>query len=62
MLAEASSYKQLGVKVLCRLANLFSIESYNSCVSKRLGKKALDQPRVSSGGSGSGGGSGGNKK
>ncbi|MFA5856170.1 MAG: hypothetical protein WC867_02360 [Candidatus Pacearchaeota archaeon] len=50
LLDEASSYKQLGVKVLCRLANLFSIESYNSCVSKRLGKKAIVEPRPSSGG------------
>lgn len=36
MLKSVSSFKSLGVKVLCKLAGLFKIKEYNSCVAGYL--------------------------
>jgi hypothetical protein len=37
LLKEASGFKSLGVRVLCRLAHLFSEENYNECIYNYLG-------------------------
>jgi len=42
MLKEASSFKVLGVKILCKLGHLFSVENYNSCISDRLGPQYIN--------------------
>jgi len=42
MLSDASSFKVLGVKILCKLGHLFSIENYNNCISDRLGSQYVN--------------------
>ncbi len=37
MLAQTSSIKGLGIKIICRLAGLFRIEQYDSCLANYLG-------------------------
>lgn len=54
MLKEVSMFKSLGVKILCKLADMFGLQDYESCVYEYLG--AEPTPATSSGG-GSGGGS-----
>ena len=39
MIAEVSGMKSLGVKVLCKLADLFGIDNYEQCIYDSLGEK-----------------------
>jgi len=56
MLDEASTYKSLGVRVLCKLAHLFSEDNYSDCIFRFLGEvvdePATDVPPASGGGGG----------
>ncbi|MFH1592969.1 MAG: LamG domain-containing protein [Candidatus Woesearchaeota archaeon] len=53
MLNQAGRMKSLGVRVLCRLAHIFSEDNYNDCVYRFLGSELTTTP--SSGGGGGGG-------
>lgn len=37
MLQEISGFKEMGVKVLCRFADIFSVQSYEQCIYENLG-------------------------
>jgi len=52
-----TKFKGTGIRIFCKLANLFSIESYGSCVSSYLGEDLPTDTTDSSSGGGSGGGS-----
>jgi len=64
MIENVASYKVIVIKIICKLANLFNLEGYNECVSKRLGQEYIESvpepiiPEPTSGGA-SGGGRGG---
>ena len=50
MIESVARYKVVGVRVLCKLANLFNVQRYSVCVANYFGNSV-----PSSGGSGSGG-------
>jgi hypothetical protein len=56
MLAEVSGMREIGVRVLCSLADLFLVQEYESCIFENLGEGVSSSSSGSSGG-GSGGGS-----
>ncbi len=54
MIKEVSGYKTLGVKVLCKIADVFGIEDYYVCLTGYLGDDYLKTSSSSSGGAGGG--------
>jgi len=58
MIAQVKGFKATGVKILCKLASVFGIEEYDSCLVNYLGDDyTSSSSSSSSGGSGSSGGS-----
>jgi hypothetical protein len=38
MLSEISGMKNLGIRILCSFANMFSVQDYEECILENLGE------------------------